>query len=55
MKNSPFGAGTLNVALTFSGTFTGSRSVYLYAAGLGGRNSGSALQFGIAIQQCDSA
>ncbi len=31
---------TLTLALTFSGTFTGSRSVSLYAAGLSGKNSG---------------
>jgi hypothetical protein len=31
---------TLNVALTFSGTFTGAKNVYLYAAGLNGKNSG---------------
>ena len=31
---------TLNVALSFSNTFVGSRNVYLYAAGLSGQNSG---------------
>jgi len=31
---------TLRAALTFSGAFVGSRSVYLYAVGLSGQNSG---------------
>ena len=31
---------TLNVALTFSGTFSGAKNVYLYAAGPSGKNSG---------------
>jgi sugar lactone lactonase YvrE len=31
---------TLSVALTFSGAVVGSRNVYLYAAGLGGQNTG---------------
>jgi sugar lactone lactonase YvrE len=31
---------TLNVALSFSGTFVGLKHVYLYAAGLSGQNSG---------------
>jgi Bacterial Ig-like domain (group 3)/FG-GAP-like repeat/FG-GAP repeat len=31
---------TLNVALTFSDTFAGAKNVYLYAAGLSGKNSG---------------
>jgi Beta-propeller repeat len=31
---------TLNVAVTFSGTFVGSKNVYLYAAGLSALNSG---------------
>ncbi len=31
---------TLNVALSFSGTFLGAKNVYLYAAGLSGQNSG---------------
>jgi sugar lactone lactonase YvrE len=31
---------TLNVALSFSGTVSGSQNVYLYAAGLSGQNSG---------------
>ncbi len=31
---------TLNVALSFAGTFVSSRNVYLYAAGLSGQNSG---------------
>jgi hypothetical protein len=31
---------TLNVALTFSDMFVGSKNVYLYTAGLGGQNSG---------------
>jgi hypothetical protein len=30
---------TLNVALTFSGTFVGSKNVYLYAGGFSGQNS----------------
>jgi hypothetical protein len=31
---------TLSVALTFTGTFTGSKNVYLYATGNNGLNSG---------------
>ena len=31
---------TLNVALTFSSTFVGTKNVYLYAAGFSGQSSG---------------
>jgi ABC-type uncharacterized transport system substrate-binding protein len=31
---------TVNVALTFSGTFAGAKNVYLYGAGFNGKNSG---------------
>ena len=31
---------TLSVALSFSGTFTGAKNVYLYAAGISGQNTG---------------
>jgi hypothetical protein len=32
---------TLNIALSFSSTFVGSKNVYLYASGLSGKNSGT--------------